>query len=162
MESDNFKTLLDWVMREEQFSATVFWDVDDWSVGFGRHGAAQGVTENTAVTLETARQWCVEDLIVRYKGCAELLGEAAWQALSPIRQGCLAAMAYQMGVGGVEKFVNTLQAIKEGDWELAFSNLLQSRWAQQTPARARRTATAMLNDKWPDPNTLPPITWEDN
>lgn len=49
-------------------------------------------------------------------------------------------MAYQMGVGGVLKFKNTLNFIKENDYKNASSNMMKSLWAKQTPNRAKKLA----------------------
>lgn len=50
-------------------------------------------------------------------------------------------MAYQMGVGGVLKFKNTLNFIKENDYKNASSNMMKSLWAKQTPNRAKKLAS---------------------
>ena len=49
-------------------------------------------------------------------------------------------MTYQMGVSGVSKFRITLQCLKVQDYDCAASELLDSRWASQTPCRAARLA----------------------
>lgn len=50
-------------------------------------------------------------------------------------------MAYQMGVGGVLKFKNTLNFIKENEYKNASSNMMKSLWAKQTPNRAKKLAS---------------------
>jgi len=47
-------------------------------------------------------------------------------------------MAYQLGVGGLMRFRRTIGAIVRGEYVLASHHGLDSRWAKQTPARARR------------------------
>jgi lysozyme len=68
-----------------------------------------------------------------------------WQGLSPNRQTVLAAMAFQMGVAGLLAFQNTLAAVQRGDYRTAAGGMLASRWASQTPARAKRMADMMEN-----------------
>jgi lysozyme len=46
-------------------------------------------------------------------------------------------MCYQMGVTGVLKFAKTLGMIKEGKYHAAADNALLSKWAKQTPKRAK-------------------------
>lgn len=52
-------------------------------------------------------------------------------------------MAYQMGVAGLAGFKNTLAMIADGDFGGAASGMLNSKWAKQTPNRARRHADVM-------------------
>ena len=54
-------------------------------------------------------------------------------------------MSYQMGVGGLLSFRLTLAALEEGNRQEAYDMALDSLWARQTPARAKRVA-AMLRD----------------
>jgi lysozyme len=61
-----------------------------------------------------------------------------WRELDPVRQRALINMCFQLGMGGLLKFTNSLAAIKAGKWETAASNLKQSLWAKQTPERAAR------------------------
>lgn len=49
-------------------------------------------------------------------------------------------MCYQMGAGKVNKFVGMLGAMKDGDYERAADEALDSAWARQTPERAREVA----------------------
>ena len=52
-------------------------------------------------------------------------------------QGVIVEMSYQMGVSGVSKFKKALHAMQMFQWKLAASELLDSRWAKQTPNRAK-------------------------
>lgn len=47
-------------------------------------------------------------------------------------------MAYQMGVSGLLKFKRMFGALQQGDFGLAAEELLDSRYAKQTPRRAHR------------------------
>ena len=49
-------------------------------------------------------------------------------------------MAYQLGVRGLNGFVQTNKEWNMGDYEDCADNMLLSRWAQQTPERALRYA----------------------
>ena len=68
--------------------------------------------------------------------------------LDDARKAVLLNMSFQMGVTGLMKFKNTLSKIKSGDYEGAASNMLKSKWAEQTPNRARRMAKQMRTGKW--------------
>lgn len=64
------------------------------------------------------------------------------------RGAVLVSMAYQMGVDGLVGFRNTLMAIANKDWFTAETGMLKSRWASQTPKRARRHAAQMRSGEW--------------
>tara|TARA_R110001583_G_scaffold143985_1_gene296047 strand:+ start:66 stop:509 length:444 start_codon:yes stop_codon:yes gene_type:complete len=49
----------------------------------------------------------------------------------------LMEMCYQLGVTGVSKFKKALKAMEDGDWEKAADEMLDSKWAKQTPNRAK-------------------------
>ena len=49
----------------------------------------------------------------------------------------LMEMCYQLGVRGVSKFKKALKAMESGDWEKAADEMLDSKWAKQTPRRAK-------------------------
>lgn len=68
-----------------------------------------------------------------------------WFDLSPNRQRALCNMAFQLGVEGLLAFRRMHAAIKAQDWDLAHQEALDSKWAAQTPARAKRVA-ALLRD----------------
>jgi lysozyme len=65
--------------------------------------------------------------------------------LSPLRQEVLVEMAYQLGLGGLLKFVKMFNAIGLDDFITASNQMLNSKWAGQTPARANTLADRMRN-----------------
>ena len=67
-----------------------------------------------------------------------------WAAeLCEARRGVLIEMAYQMGLAGLLGFKRFLAAAREGRWADAAREMLDSRWARQTPERAERLAEIM-------------------
>tara|TARA_R110002020_G_scaffold174436_4_gene365928 strand:- start:780 stop:1184 length:405 start_codon:yes stop_codon:yes gene_type:complete len=52
-------------------------------------------------------------------------------------QGVLVEMSYQMGLSGVSKFKKALHAMQMFQWKEAADEMLDSRWAKQTPNRAK-------------------------
>lgn len=68
---------------------------------------------------------------------------AALKQCNPARADVLYSMAYQMGVDGLAAFKNTLVMISNGNFTGAAEGMLNSLWAKQTPARARRHAEVM-------------------
>lgn len=71
-----------------------------------------------------------------------------WRALSEPRQAVILGMAFQMGTDGLLGFKNTLAMVKSGDYTGAAANMLLSKWAKQTPGRAKRLSDQMRLDEW--------------
>lgn len=79
----------------------------------------------------------------------ELARRLPWiSRLDPARKGVLMNMAFQMGIDGLLKFKNTLALIERGEYAKAASEMLGSKWAQQTPARANRLSVQMRSGEW--------------
>ena len=73
-----------------------------------------------------------------------------FEALSDVRQAVVLDMQYQLGVAGFRKFKRTRAAIAAHAWAPAAEEMLNSRWHEQTPTRAKRLAKMMREDRWPD------------
>lgn len=71
-----------------------------------------------------------------------------FENLDEVRQGALLNMAFQLGVDGLLGFKNTLKLVEDGRYSEAADNMLLSKWAQQTPARAKRMAEQMRTGQW--------------
>jgi lysozyme len=63
--------------------------------------------------------------------------------LSKERQEVLYEMSYQLGIGGLLKFKNMWRAVETLDFQRASTEMLDSKWAQQTPTRANKLALKM-------------------
>ena len=74
----------------------------------------------------------VEKLIKRVRSKFDWL-----DSVPPAVQGVLVNMSYQMGLSGVCRFKKALHAMQMFQWKLAATELLDSRWAKQTPNRAK-------------------------
>ena len=57
----------------------------------------------------------------------------------------LVEMAYQMGVSGLLKFKKTLMYVETKDYKDASVEMLDSRWAKQTPNRAKKLSDIMAS-----------------
>ena len=79
-----------------------------------------------------------------------LLERLEWfPKLNEARQAALVSMAFQMGLAGLLSFKRTLASIAAGDYEQASREMLESKWARQTPKRAQRTAYMIRYGKFP-------------
>jgi lysozyme len=67
-----------------------------------------------------------------------------WYHLNEPRQTVLADMCFQMGRTGFNKFKKMIAALREGDFEEAANQILDSKYAKHdTPVRAKTNADAM-------------------
>lgn len=71
-----------------------------------------------------------------------------WRTLNEARQGVLIGMAFQMGIDGLLGFKNTLAMVQAGSYDGAAAGMLNSLWAKQTPARAKRMSDQMKTGEW--------------
>lgn len=60
-------------------------------------------------------------------------------------QEVLVEMAYQLGVPGLLKFKKTLKYLSAGENKKASAEMLDSKWAKQTPARAKELSNIVLH-----------------
>lgn len=66
----------------------------------------------------------------------------------PARRDALINMAYQMGVDGLAAFEKFLAYLKDGNYLLASNEMLDSKWAKQTPNRAKRMSQQILTGEY--------------
>lgn len=130
---------------EEGTRACAYKDSEGWlTIGVGRlvdsrkPGAGLRPDEITYL-LNNDIDACLNDLGKRLPW---------FQNLDDARKGVLAAMAFQMGVDGLLGFKTTLALVKDGKYENAAHAMLQSKWATQTPERAKRMAEQMRVGRW--------------
>jgi len=84
------------------------------------------------------------DFAKAVSGADEVLKECPAD-ISETARNLVVEMVYQMGQFGVSKFKGMLKAISEKDYKQASVEMLDSRWAKQTPNRANRMAERMSN-----------------
>lgn len=100
-----------------------------------------GITHAEALHLlqnDVRRHW--DDLVERMPW-VELLDE--------VRQAALANLAFNLGVEGLSKFVNTLEALRRGDYEAAAQGLTNSLWYRQVQgSRSGRVIRMIRTGQW--------------
>jgi len=78
------------------------------------------------------------------KVIVELKRNLAWFSQAPREvQNILINMTFQMGIGGLLTFKNTLKLIENGSYSQAAENMDKSTWRKQTPSRAKRLINRM-------------------
>ena len=55
-------------------------------------------------------------------------------------------MCYQMDVSKVQKFVTTMHHIRAGEYRAAYQSGMNSLWAKQTPNRAKKVLSGLLDN----------------
>jgi lysozyme len=93
------------------------------------------------LTDDEVNQLLAEDLEKVFTGLNNNL--QWWTDLNNVRQRVLCNMCFQLGIGGLLGFRNTLILIRQGQYAAAANRMLNSKWADQTPARAQRLAKMM-------------------
>lgn len=79
---------------------------------------------------------------------ADLARFEFFDELDEVRQSVIVQMAFQMGSSGLLKFRMMLEAIKQKDYAKASIEMLNSKWANQTPMRAKKMAAMMKAGLW--------------
>ena len=83
-----------------------------------------------------------EDVQIAISGCMKIYNN--WDDLPQEVQHILVNMCFQLGQRGLSNFKQMGKAIEESDWEKASVEMMDSRWAKQTPQRAERLKNRML------------------
>lgn len=98
------------------------------------------------ITQEEVSTLFAKDLTTVHKDIARngTVGPV-YATLDSARKMAIENMCFQMGVGGVAKFKNTLAAMARQEWQKAHDGMLDSAWAKQTPSRANRVSKIILN-----------------
>jgi lysozyme len=136
--------LEDQLRRDEGEKLSAYQDhLGFWTIGIGRlidsrRGGGISTDESTML---------LRNDIARIR--VELLQRLPWFVhLDPVRQGVLMNMAFQLGINGLMAFQDTLGKVQTGDYAVAADKMLQSKWATQTPERAKRLSIQMRDGVW--------------
>jgi len=105
------------------------------TIGVGRNLDDKGITQAEAFAL-------LENDIDEV--CRELDQVWPWwRQMTDPRQQVLADMCFNLGLGRLKGFVNTLAFMKAGEYDKAADGMLASLWASQVGTRAQRLARMM-------------------
>ena len=124
------KDLLNRIKHHEGFRKSVYKCTEGYdTIGYGFAIKDLEMDEDIAEEILIRK---VEKLIKRVRSKFDWLDSVPREV-----QGVLVEMSYQMGLSGVSKFKKALHAMQMFQWKLAATELLDSRWAKQTPNRAK-------------------------
>ena len=129
MEQEVYESVVETLKRDEGYRKDIY-DLDGvLHIGYGYavgHGMSEGLAEFVLrfFVMEKAKQL-----------------HRAWPAFHlmplPVKAAIL-NLCYQVGVAGFMKFKKAIVHLEQGKWSEAADEMLDSRWAKQTPARAQR------------------------
>ena len=122
-------SLIDKIKEHEGFRSTVY----QCSAGFDTLGFGFKVSD-LELDLDIAEEILkrkLDNLIKRVHNRFSWVSKAP----EPIQE-VVYNMCYQMGVSGFSKFKKTIQYLADKNYDKASKEMLDSRWARQTPNRA--------------------------
>lgn len=138
------ETIEDQLVRDEGEKLYAYQDhLGYWTLGIGR---LIDKRKGGGITKEESRYLFNNDVSKRREAILKALPWAA--SLDQARFGVLLNMSFQMGVGGLLEFKNTLAMVRQGQYFQASLGMLNSLWARQTPERAKRLADQMRTGVW--------------
>ena len=153
---------VDRIAEEEGFRPKVYLDTSDppkRTIGYGTNldapGAREAVTAcgldfdalregRKTISRADAKKLLLADIDEAEEGAQRVMGDC-WARLDQESKDILTHMAYQLGATGLSRFRRMKAALCEipPDYCEAADEMLDSRWARQTPGRARRLADRM-------------------
>lgn len=137
--------IVDQLKRDEGMRQVAYQDsLGLWTIGVGR--LIDGRKVGAGLRIKEIEQMLLNDIADREQ--ALRLSLPWFDSLDEVRQAVLVNMAFQLGVVGLMQFRDTLNRVREGDYAGAAVAMLQSKWASQTPERAKRVAKQMETGAW--------------
>ena len=125
---------LEHILKEEGFEPKPYQDhLGNWTFGHG----LTWISEEESKTIARGRYSTNIHALVLH---IEFLNTRPFEVLE-----ILGHMSYQLGVSGVLGFKKMIAAIKDEDYAAAADEMIDSKWAKQTPERANRLAERMRN-----------------
>ena len=100
------------------------------------YGIGADVTDDQRISEGRCYELFQGDIQIAIDGCEKIYNN--WEELPQEMQHVLINMCFQLGQGGLGKFKNFKTAIEDYQWQRASEEMMDSRWAGQTPERAER------------------------
>ena len=137
------ETLKDMITRHEGLRLKPYTDtVGKLTIGVGRNLIDVGISKAEAMLLLDND---IQD------ATAKLFNALPWTGGLDFPRKCvLISMAFNMGIGGLTKFKDTLSHIEKSEWQQAHDAMLDSVWAKQTGMRAIELARIILTGEMPE------------
>lgn len=138
MNNNLLKELTDHIKEHEGFSQLVYDCPAGYStVAYGRNLDTKGISK------EEGEYLLKNDIAAAEQEIAKMIKD--FDSLPDKAKLVLVDLTFNMGLNGVMKFQNMLDAIDARDWQKASDELLDSRYAAQTKRRARLNASYLIS-----------------
>tara|TARA_R100000234_G_C4863548_1_gene120258 strand:+ start:54 stop:491 length:438 start_codon:yes stop_codon:yes gene_type:complete len=140
----NLERLMESVKQHEGYRNKVYLDtLGKRTVGVG-HLCVEDFWEDDKEYEEKFLMTILEhDLQTAIKSAKQLIEEFGCDDIDEQAEEILIEMVFQLGKTGVSKFKNMWKALSEKNYIGASYEMLDSRWAKQTPNRAKAMANLM-------------------
>ena len=140
----NLERLMESVKKHEGYRNKVYLDtLGKRTVGVG-HLCVEDFWEDDKEYEEKFLMDILADYLQNaIKGARDLKEEHSCTDIDEIAQEILVEMVFQLGKNGVSKFRNMWKALAEKNYIGASFEMLDSKWAKQTPNRAKSMAELM-------------------
>lgn len=124
------ETLLEQLMRHEGLRLKTYKCTSGkLTIGVGRNLDDVGITKEEAMyLLKNDISRCMIECKLKIP---------VFDLLNNVRQNVLLNMCFQMGISGLLKFKKFLSFLEKQDFDSAAEEMLKSKWAEQTPNRAK-------------------------
>ena len=139
----NMDRLLKSVKQHEGYRNKVYLDsLGKRTVGVGHLCVEDHWEDHKEYSEKYLMKVLKDDLKNAIEGAERLL--KGCRILDSLAREIVIEMVFQLGETGVSKFKNMLKALEEGpDYKTAATEMLDSRWAKQTPNRAKKMSDHM-------------------
>ena len=140
----NLERLMESVKKHEGYRNKVYLDtLGKRTVGVGHLCVEDFWEDDKEYDEKFLMEILADDLQNAIKGARELKEEHSCTDIDEIAQEILVEMVFQLGKNGVSKFRNMWKALAEKNYIGASFEMLDSKWAKQTPNRAKSMADQM-------------------
>lgn len=133
--------LIEQLKRHEGIELKPYQDtVGKWTIGVGRNLDDIGISEQEAEML------LLNDIKEAER---QLVTTMPWtQELDEVRFSALLNFVFNVGIGTASKFVNAMGLLKDGSYDMAADEMLNSRWAKQVGNRAIEVTDQIRTGEW--------------
>ena len=110
------------------------------TIGIGRN------LEDVGISMEEAEYFLQNDIA---EARSQLLHAFPWMGeFNDARISAMINFTFNVGIGTVKKFENTLSYMQSGEWDKAADEMMDSRWARQVGNRAIEVTEQIRTGKW--------------
>lgn len=113
---------------------------DKLTIGVGRN------LEDVGISEEEAEMLLQNDI---QRATVQIQKEFPWTTeLDEVRFAALINFTFNVGIGTVGKFVNAMALLRDGSYDMAADEFLNSRWAKQVGQRAVDVTDQIRTGEW--------------